>query len=70
MLVELAGHNTKTTMGQREDGVKTLVHSGRAKTEDFGEALDETFTNAYPNVKDAYKVIRDVVDSRSWRAAI
>ena len=61
MLAKLAAAN-EATMGLREDSTKTLVNSGNAKIEDFGEALDETFTNAYPNVKDAYKLIRNVVE--------
>jgi len=61
LLAKLAAAN-EATMGQREDSTKTLVNSGSAKIEDFGEALDETFTNAYPNVKDAYKLIRNVVE--------
>src|SRR5262249_45457634 len=52
----------EATMGQREDSTKALINSGSAKIDDFGEALDETFTNAYPNVKDAYKLIRNVVE--------
>ncbi|MBR0851728.1 hypothetical protein JQ543_28590 [Bradyrhizobium diazoefficiens] len=61
LLGKLAAAN-ESTMGQREDSTKALINSGSAKVDDFGEALDETFTNAYPNVKDAYKLIRNVVE--------
>jgi methyl-accepting chemotaxis protein len=61
VLARLAAAN-ETTMGMREDSTKALINSGSAKIEDFGETLDETFTNAYPNVKDAYKLIRNVVE--------
>ena len=60
-LAKLAAAN-EATMGLREDSTKALINSGSAKIDDFGEALDETFTNAYPNVKDAYKLIRNVVE--------
>jgi methyl-accepting chemotaxis protein len=61
VLATLAAAN-ETTMGMREDSTKALINSGSAKIEDFGETLDETFTSAYPNVKDAYKLIRNVVE--------
>ena len=61
LLAKLAAAN-EATMGLREDSTKTLINSGNAKIDDFGAALDETFTNAYPNVKDAYKLLRNVVE--------
>ena len=59
-LVEFAG-KYETTMGEREDGVKTLIQSGRAALSDVGNVVDEIFSTAYPLVKDTYKVLRDVV---------
>ncbi len=47
----------EASMGEAEDGTRTLLQSGDASMAGLGDMLSETFDQAYPQVQGSYKIV-------------